>query len=116
MQERYYASVSGALTLAGYSKNEPERAASMIRSGIAEHVFIENENGNRAVILFEGSSMPYSEAGVKELLDSIKGCCAEGRLEFCGEDRELWCLRYDPERGEWVRLSGHIVYEECLQT
>lgn len=112
MKETYYASATGRLKLAEADEETELKTADLIRTGIAEHVFIEAEDDRSAVITFEGSSLPYREECLRELFSALEGHCEEGDIEFCGEDRRLWCIHFSGVRGEWVRLRGRVVYEK----
>ena len=112
MHETYYAAASGMLRISATREETKERAAALIRSSIAEYICTETEDDESTLITFVGSSCPYREENLGALLEAVKDCCRECRIEFSGEDRELWCMHYDSESGGWVRLRGRIIYEK----
>ena len=112
MYDSYYAAASGMLKISATREETKERVAALIRSSIAEYICAETEDDESTLMTFVGSSYPYREETLGALLEAANGCCQECRIEFSGEDRELWCMHYDSESGGWVRLRGRIIYEK----
>lgn len=51
----------------------------------------------------------YSSTLVKDTLSMFAPITLEGRIDFIGEDNDMWCFHF--EKGEFVAYSGCVAFE-----
>lgn len=52
----------------------------------------------------------YYEDSVYDDLEAVKPYIVAGNLDFIGEDKTIWRIRFDPDKQEWIEESGTIDY------